>query len=247
MRHANRLAPALLALAAGCATPRPAAPPTTQPAPSRRLAASATDGGAERLARLLAGTFDSSDQAARDGEYRTIHLAICPVEAPELGARVLYVEQAVAGALDRPYRQRLYVVEPGADAAEARSRVFELRAPAAATGTCARPLARFTAAEVEERAGCAVTLRWDAEGARFQGATAGRGCTSKLRGAAYATSEVTLDAARLVSWDRGYDSTGRQVWGADRGPYEFVRRPQQPQPQQPAARRVPPTDGSPNG
>jgi hypothetical protein len=38
---------------------------------------------------------------AGDGELRTIHLEICPAEAPELGAHVLYVEQAAAEARDK--------------------------------------------------------------------------------------------------------------------------------------------------
>ena len=28
---------------------------------------------------------------------------------------------------------------------------------------------------------------------------------------------------RLLSWDRGFDAAGKQVWGAEKGPYEFLR------------------------
>jgi len=34
---------------------------------------------------------------------------------------------------------------------------------------------------------------------------------------------VTLTADRMVSWDRGVDAGGRQVWGAERGGYVFDR------------------------
>jgi hypothetical protein len=27
----------------------------------------------------------------------------------------------------------------------------------------------------------------------------------------------------LVSWDRGFDADGQQVWGAEKGPYVFTR------------------------
>jgi hypothetical protein len=55
------------------------------------------------------------------------------------------------------------------------------------------------------------------------GSTQGDGCASALRGAAYATSEVTLTAGELDSWDRGFDATGNQVWGSTKGAYRFVK------------------------
>jgi hypothetical protein len=29
----------------------------------------------------------------------------------------------------------------------------------------------------------------------------------------------------MVSWDRGYNDEGEQVWGAEKGGYRFVKRP----------------------
>lgn len=219
-----------LALWTACGAPGPAPAPAAPSGLAGRPAAAPAapaESPADRLYRLLIGTYDSADQAGRDSEFRTIHLEICPASAPELGRRVLYVEQAAAEARDKPYRQRLYVVEevPGGAA----SRVFELRDPAAAVGACARPEPpSFAAAAAEERAGCAVTMTWRADHAGFVGGTHEHDCPSALRGAAYATSAVDLDAARLVSWDRGYDASGAQVWGAVKGPYEFMRRSPRP-------------------
>jgi hypothetical protein len=36
-------------------------------------------------------------------------------------------------------------------------------------------------------------------------------------------SDVTLSAEELVTWDRGYDAAGKQVWGSTKGPYMFKR------------------------
>jgi CpeT protein len=184
----------------------------------------ASDSAAERLYSLLKGTFDSSAQAAANAEdYKPIQLAICAVDAPTLGPRVLYVEQAMQTALDKPYRQRLYVVEPGADNVTAVSRVLELKSPQSFVGLCGRgATGGFAAADAEEKRGCAVTLKWN--GAEFAGATQGTACPSALRGASYATSEVTLNQRSLTSWDRGYDAGGTQVWGAEKGAYIFVRK-----------------------
>jgi hypothetical protein len=147
---------------------------------------------------------------------------VCPVDAPELGPRVLYVEQAVAGSESAPYRQRLYVVEPAEAAGSAVSRVFELADPASFVGQCARAERRsVSASEASEKVGCAVTLAWDGE--HFEGGTTGTACASERSGASYTSSEVTLDERLLASWDRGFDASGTQVWGATAGPYEFDR------------------------
>jgi hypothetical protein len=44
-----------------------------------------------------------------------------------------------------------------------------------------------------------------------------------LRGASYATSEVVITDEQLLSWDRGWDANGKQVWGAETGGYIFVK------------------------
>jgi hypothetical protein len=58
----------------------------------------------------------------------------------------------------------------------------------------------------------------------FVGSTGATSCGSDLRGAKYATSEVTLSKKQLISWDRGFDSNGVQVWGAKKGGYIFDKQ-----------------------
>jgi hypothetical protein len=72
------------------------------------------------------------------------------------------------------------------------------------------------------REGCAVILTQQADGT-YTGSTDGDSCKSNLRGAAYATSEVTIMPGKIVSWDRGFDASGAQVWGAEKGGYVFLK------------------------
>ena len=58
---------------------------------------------------------------------------------------------------------------------------------------------------------------------RLDGRTLGDLCKSTLRGAAYATSVVSIGRAALVSWDRGFDESGKQVWGAVKSGYVFEK------------------------
>ncbi len=240
-----------LLLLAGCGAPQAAdAPPTAVaepslddgPGPGEAIACfppgfevGEDDLRVARVTELLTGRFDSSAQAATTPDYFDIHLAICPISAPSLGRHVLYVEQAGADKLAEPYRQRLYVVEPG-QPGEVISRVFEFTNPAPFTGFCNRPAADrpgYTDGLAAEKVGCAVHLRemaYNSDEQRgsersmgFGGGTEGDGCPSSLRGATHATSTVILTAAGMQSWDQGYDAAGTQVWGATAGPYHFLR------------------------
>lgn len=174
--------------------------------------------------RFLQGHFDSADQAAVDASYYAISLKMCPVDAPELGELVLYVEQAAVG--DDPYRQRIYVIQDGDEPdVQARSVMYDISSALAWAGYCdGESVASGTVAAeyVTKLEGCDVTVEWD--GATFTGGTVEGECINDWGGATYATSEVTLAEDRLESWDRGWDTDGNYVWGATAGPYEFIRR-----------------------
>lgn len=182
---------------------------------------SVSDDVGDTLSRFLRGRFDSTAQAQEDPSYFPIELIACRVDLPALGDDVMYVQQQQVG--DAPYRQRLYAVET-VDATTARTVVYTLTDAPAWGGFCdegtATPVSEGTH---EERRGCGVTLTWDAAEERFEGGTVGTDCETSL-GGDYASSEVTVTADRIVSWDRGFDLDGTQVWGATGGGYVFVRR-----------------------
>ena len=180
-------------------------------------------GGLERLTEWMTGSFSSAAQAEADKEFFDIRLEMARIWPDRRDGVWFYVEQAVAAALDRPYRQRVYrVTHVGDDVYE--SRVYELADAKAAIGAWkqAEPLVDLSPDELVERDGASIYLR--DRGEHYEGSTLGRMCKSNFRGASYATSEVTVHPDRLVSWDRGYDDDGKQVWGAVKAGYIFVKQ-----------------------
>lgn len=180
------------------------------------------------LARTMTGAYSSAEQAAADPDnYRDVRLLMAPAPWPATpDARWLYVEQAMASSLDKPYRQRVYRLSQNADGSFT-SAVFTLPGDALRFARAADPdastLASITPAELTERAGCAITLRWTPSSRAYVGSTRDKDCPSDLRGAAYATSDVVITLNELRSWDRGFDASGKQAWGAEKGPYIFRR------------------------
>ena len=206
---------ALVSLLAGCA-----ADPTDVPPPEEAV----EDVLADRLYDWLVGSFNSERQSEDDPRYFAISLVACPVDAPELGERVLYIEQATMDSPDQPYRQRLYVVDADDEAGEGWTEIHSLLDPAAAVGLCEdADTASYAADEVELRDGCGVFVTWDADAESFVGGTEGTDCASTIGGASWATSGVTILSDRIESWDRGFGSDGQQAWGAEAGPYLFDR------------------------
>jgi ketosteroid isomerase-like protein len=189
------------------------------------LSAAEADPKAEvkAVADLLAGSYSSVEQSKKDTAYFDVHLNMVPVWADRADGPWLYVEQAMAAALDKPYRQRMYKLEWNDGAVL--SRVYTLPGDAlkyAGAHADAKKLADLRPEQLVEKTGCTIVLKKQADGT-WKGKTVEKGCASELKGAKYATSEVMLSPKLLTSWDRGFDKEDKQVWGAVKGPYEFVK------------------------
>lgn len=178
----------------------------------------------DRLAAVMNGDFSSAAQAAKDpAHFKAVTLHMAPIWTDRSDGRWLYVEQAMADAADKPYRQRIYCLLQRGDGVE--SRVFELPGDALAyAGAWRDPtrLQQLMPALLTPREGCSVILKAQPDGS-WRGGTEGEGCESTRQGARYATSQVTVAEDRLETWDRGYDAAGKQVWGATEGPYIFLK------------------------
>ena len=190
--------------------------------------------GLAKLASLMEGSFSSEVQAVADHDFYDIRLEMKRIwEGKGDGGVWLYVEQATATALDKPYRQRVYHLTSSTyrsgDGAEKRVYVSEVWMlpgdPLVYAGAAADPskLDKLTPAELSRRDGCEVWLVMAADGT-FAGSTLGVACGSDRQGAVYASSMVKVNPEGLTTWDRGFDASGKQVWGSVKGAYEFKRR-----------------------
>ncbi len=183
-----------------------------------------TDRELLELRERMSGFFTSEQQSLADSSYYNIHLHMKPKWTERTDGYWLYVEQAMASAAQRPYRQRMYQLFRQDDSTLV-SKVYELNAPLRFAGAWKNTalLQQLTTDSLQARQGCAIYLHRDTNG-RFSGSTPGNECLSSLRGAAYATSEVVIEKNQMISWDRGWSQSGQQVWGAVKGGYHFVKQ-----------------------
>lgn len=177
------------------------------------------------VASAMAGNFTNAAQAKADPQFQSIVMHMRPIWVDRIDGLWLYVEQSQPATPDKPFRQRVYQVVDGSTASAVECLLFELPGdPLQFAGSWSkdRPLNELTPDLLSPRAGCSVTLFRDPLGS-WLGATAAGDCATTYRESSYATSAVQLTQQETRSWDRGYDSNGKQVWGSTTGPYIFVK------------------------
>lgn len=173
----------------------------------------------------MTGFFTSEAQHAADSSnFFNIHLHMVHIWKGKPGGYWLYVEQAAAASLDKPYRQRIYQLSLLNDTTII-SQVFEFNNPLRFAGAWQSPqlFNQLTPDSLISRPGCAIHLMRNTNG-DYWGSTPGKACKSSLRGASYATSEAWIYRDKLVTWDRGWSEDNKQVWGAEKGGYEFIKK-----------------------
>jgi hypothetical protein len=177
----------------------------------------------EQLAYTMAGSYTSAAPAQADSSYFEIELEMVRIWPKRRDGAWFYVEQATAASKEKPYRQRIYHLREENDSTFI-SRIHTIKGGATFFGAYKDlvKLATLSPDSLVALEGCDITLR--RRGDTYVGSTEEGRCPSTREGASYTTSEVVLSADRMVSWDRGWDADGRQVWGAERGGYVFLKR-----------------------
>ncbi len=174
----------------------------------------------DALQSIMTGSFNSQLQSEQDSNYYNISLHMYPIWT-QSDKHFLYVEQAIFEAQDRPYRQRVYALAKESNGI-IESKVYEFNEPETFIGKWADPafFDSYDESILSERTGCSVFLKKVAS-QTYEGSTEGKACNSSLRGASYATSVVRINKDKITSWDQGFNSDDKQVWGAVEGPYIF--------------------------
>ena len=69
--------------------------------------------------------------------------------------------------------------------------------------------------------GCELNLAY--RDAAFRGMISEGSCPNQWGGASYVTSTIGIGEEQIVSFNRGWDDTGKQVWGPEEGGYILER------------------------
>ena len=174
----------------------------------------------QELVTVMQGTYSSEKQSLEDKSYYNVFLRMVPIWKNK--GHYLYVEQAMADNQSKPYRVRIYKISQKNEAFI--SEIYTLKNEKDWIGKWANPqdFDALSENDIELKPGCEVVLRRTGEKI-FEGKTGDKTCPSELRGASYASSKVTITENQFLSWDKGFDKNGKQVWGAEKGDYRLTK------------------------
>jgi hypothetical protein len=175
------------------------------------------------FARIMQGKYSSERQSKADTSYFNISLVMTPIWSNRTDGIWLYVEQAAASTLDKPYRQRVYHLQhPAANTFTSDIYTIKDALTFAGLQNDNSKKQKLTFDLIDLKDGCTVWLNYN--NGVYEGGTEGDKCPSDLRGAKYATTKITLKDGELDSWDQGFNAAGKQVWGATKGGYIFIKQ-----------------------
>lgn len=178
------------------------------------------------VAQWLAGAFENRSQSMAQPVW-FVHLRLWHRPLPQRleGHLALFAEQANALYLDKPYRQRVLILQE-TDSEGIQVQYLALKHPDqfCGAGANAELLQHLSWQDLEWLPGCALTLT--TQGSSFVAQPEpGDRCYFQYDGK---TRQVVLGfevtGTTFHSYDRGVDpETGQALWGALMGPYEYAK------------------------
>jgi hypothetical protein len=175
------------------------------------------------VAQWLAGEFENPTQA-REQPIWFVHLRLWyrPVPHRLAGRIALFAEQAPILTPEQAYRQRILTL--WASEAGIKGQYWALRHPDRwrTAGANGADLQSLRDDDLEELPGCCLTIQYQGDRARGELEPGARCCFDYAGQTRQVIVGFEVTPQRLLSFDRGVDpDTGRGLWGALMGPYEF--------------------------
>lgn len=177
----------------------------------------------EQVAYAMAGSYSSAEQAKADSSYQECELEVQRIWHKRKDGAWLYVEEATADNKEQALRQQVYHIKQVNDSTFMMD-VLSIRNGAEFLGAYADAAKLLTLMpdSLQKLEGCSLTLH--KRGPFYVGGTQGQYCRGQSDAAAYASSEMVITNESLVTWERGWNNEGKQVWGAEVGGTVFLKR-----------------------
>lgn len=178
---------------------------------------------------MLCGEFSNQSQAV-DSPAWFVNIRLWQKRTPLFAedSITVFLEQAPALKLDQPYRQRLLrLFEEGG---QLYGQYYQFKDFGAWKGAGAQTerLASLSLDDVDDLPGCRVAINEDGAGGFRAELVPGGKCEfeygGQMRQVVVGFDVAAGDGVVLKTYDKGVDpQTGKGLWGALMGPYEFVR------------------------
>ncbi len=160
---------------------------------------------------------------APDSSLHNILLHTAPIWSSR-STKYLYVEQAIEGLEATPVKQRIYELLKDNNGGFEIKR-YKLTDPNSVVGKWKSPayFDQFDLSLLDEEEGCTLYVIQHADGS-YSGSTRMDHCINSDKGASYASTILKVRKGQIMSWEQGFTSDKVQVWGTEKGGYQFIRK-----------------------
>lgn len=175
------------------------------------------------LAQKLAGEFENHRQAREQPIwFVSLRLWYRPLPQKIAGNLALFGEQASVQSLDKPYRQRLAVIQSAGDRLTVQYLAFKQPEKFQGAGVNPDKLKTLSSEDWEFLPGCDLTVT-EQNGVFIAQPEPGKKCCFEYQGkVCQVVLGFEVSDRQFKSFDRGVDrETGASTWGALMGPYLF--------------------------
>jgi CpeT/CpcT family (DUF1001) len=175
-------------------------------------------GFASKAAARIEGAWSNAAQATSDAVYSNVRLQICRVPLKNFGAAIFY-QQTTDGFA----RRRLLSLAPNDTGFALTS--YAIAADDLYADWCTKKSLLITENDLRAPSKCIITYVYSSADDEFHGtAPAGTGCESTFQGSVKLEVDEWFAKDQIRIWERWYDAAGKQVAGAPKGPYLYIRQ-----------------------
>jgi CpeT/CpcT family (DUF1001) len=180
----------------------------------------------EDVVSRLEGTMDTSAQARTNPKVANVRMTTCRIgisenNSPSTNKSIfLYQEQAFSPEFNKPHRQSFLEISSVNSGRTVGSLSYKPVNAKAAINLCNKPASeRMVKFNDIGEPFCSVFLTRSQE--NYIGITPSQGCPANVPEAVKITNTIVLGNTSMKTWERGFDSKSKQVWGDESNGYEF--------------------------
>ena len=189
----------------------------------------------DELTTWFTGEFNNYEQHAEElyaqkkdetvEPHHHVHSIFAPVELPALGSHVFHVQQSPGEKLDRVFRQRLYVFEPGEEET-VEMKIYKYADPKPWMDVHKNP-EKLVDLDISTLVDTGCKIIWEKSGERFVGTNEGGKCVTysqRLKKNIVVEDTITLYKDQIWLLDNVYDEDRNLIMGRSDGEPAKLRR-----------------------
>ena len=170
----------------------------------------------KRYTKSISGVFWTEEQHRRDSTFDNVIVRTNLIRKDDDGTYWMYTEQGEVKDYT-PYRKRVYELKEVEGVIW--QRIYYIKDEKRFSYLNSTEI---TQEDVIPKEGCDIWIIVDDDG-NYNGNTDGKNCVATFRGSSYVTTDFWVYKGKILSWERGWNENGEQVWGSERGYYIYKK------------------------